>query len=153
MIFKQWRNLAFCALLVTSGVVTASAQNYSIDWYKVAGGGGTSTGGTYQVSGTIGQHDAGGPMTGGGYSLSGGFWSLYAVAMPGVPPLFITKNGPSTVLIWWLPGTGSFTLQTNGNAAISAWTSYAGAISSNGGTNSLTITPPKGNLFFRLQGN
>jgi hypothetical protein len=41
------------------------AQQYSIDWYKIAGGG-TSTGATYQVSGTIGQHDAGGPMTGGG---------------------------------------------------------------------------------------
>ena len=39
------------------------AQQYSIDWYKIAGGGGTSTGGTYAVSGTIGQHDAGGPMT------------------------------------------------------------------------------------------
>ncbi len=43
------------------------AQSYTIDWYKVSGGGGTSTGGTYQVSGTIGQHDAGGPMTGGNY--------------------------------------------------------------------------------------
>jgi hypothetical protein len=27
------------------------AQSYSIDWYKIAGGGGTSTGGVYQVSG------------------------------------------------------------------------------------------------------
>jgi hypothetical protein len=35
------------------------AQSYSIDWYKVSGGGGTSTGATYQVSGTIGQPDAG----------------------------------------------------------------------------------------------
>ena len=54
----------------------SQAQSYSIDWYKVAGGGGTSTGGTYSVSGTIGQHDAGGPMTGGSYSLTGGFWAL-----------------------------------------------------------------------------
>ena len=27
------------------------AQSYSIDWYKVSGGGGTSTGGVYSVSG------------------------------------------------------------------------------------------------------
>ena len=40
--------------------LAAPAQQYSIDWYKIAGGGGTSTGGTYAVSGTIGQHDAGG---------------------------------------------------------------------------------------------
>ena len=51
--------------LVLFPATSARAQSYSINWYKVAGGGGTSTGGTYSVSGTIGQHDAGGPMTGG----------------------------------------------------------------------------------------
>ena len=57
--------------------VVANAQSYSINWYKVAGGGGmNSTGGTYQVSGTIGQHDAGGPLIGGGCQLTGGFWAL-----------------------------------------------------------------------------
>ena len=40
--------------------VIGFAQAYSIDWYKIAGGGGTSTDGTYPVSGTIGQPDAGG---------------------------------------------------------------------------------------------
>ena len=35
------------------------AQSYSIDWFKVSGGGGASTGGIYSVGGTIGQHDAG----------------------------------------------------------------------------------------------
>ena len=54
--------------------VTLHAQNYSIDWFKIAGGGGTSTGGLYQVSGTIGQHDAGPVMTNGQFSVTGGFW-------------------------------------------------------------------------------
>jgi hypothetical protein len=36
-----------------------SAQNYSITWSKIAGGGGTSTGGVYSVSGTLGPPDAG----------------------------------------------------------------------------------------------
>ena len=49
------------------------AQPYTIDWYKISGGGGTSTGATYQVNGTIGQPDAGGAMSGGNYSLTGGF--------------------------------------------------------------------------------
>jgi len=52
---------------------------------SVAGGGGTSAGGGYSVSGTLGQHDAGGPMTGNGYSLTGGFWALFAVQTPGAP--------------------------------------------------------------------
>jgi hypothetical protein len=46
-------------------------QNYSIDWYKVSGGGGTSTNSQYAISGTIGQSDASGAMSGGGYSLTG----------------------------------------------------------------------------------
>ena len=45
------------------------AQTYSIDWYKVAGGGGASSGTNgatvYSVSGTVGQHDASTAMTGG----------------------------------------------------------------------------------------
>jgi hypothetical protein len=68
------------------------AQQYSIDWYKIAGGGGTSTGATYQVSGTIGQPDATlQPMTGGNYSLTGGFWSLISVVQTsGAPMLYIS---------------------------------------------------------------
>ncbi len=61
--------------LVISGAV--HAQSYSISWYKVAGGGGTSSNGPYTVSSTIGQPDASGARTGGPhYSLTGGFWSL-----------------------------------------------------------------------------
>jgi len=91
--------LAFCFLLSAFGF-QALAQTYSIDWYKIAGGGGTSTGGVYAVSGTIGQHDAGGPMTGGSYSLTGGFWSLIAVVQTGgVPTLYITSSG-NTVTVY-----------------------------------------------------
>ena len=39
------------------------AQSYSIDWYKVAGGGGTSTNGQYSVNGTIDPADASGAAT------------------------------------------------------------------------------------------
>ena len=125
------------------------AQQYSIDWYKVSGGGGTSTGGTYSVSGTIGQHDAGGPMTGGNYSLTGGFWSLISVVQtPGLPNLIITHSGNSVVVSW--PDTGSYTLQQNSNLATGSWTTSGYTITTANGTNSITITPPTGNLFFRL---
>jgi hypothetical protein len=127
------------------------AQSYSIDWYKVAGGGGTSTGGTYQVTGTIGQHDAGGPMTGGSYSVTGGFWALIsAVQTPGLPSLTITFVGPNSVVVSW-PDTGSYTLQQNGSlAAAGGWITSGYTISTANGTNNVTITPPTGNLFFRL---
>ncbi len=138
-----------CWCLVLLPCPSARAQSYSINWYKVAGGGGTSTGGTYQVGGTIGQHDAGGPMTGGGYSVTGGFWALYAVRTPGLPNQNIWFVGPDSVVIAWL-NTGSYILQTNGVVNPSSWNAYGGMVTTANGTNSVTITPPTGNLFFRL---
>jgi hypothetical protein len=138
--------LLFALLIPTIGF----AQSYSIGWYKVAGGGGASTGGVYSVSGTIGQHDAGGPMTGGSYSLTGGFWALISVVQTaGLPNLTITHSGNSVIVSW--PDTGSYTLQQNSNLAATAnWTTNSYSIGTANGTNSITITPPTGNLFFRL---
>ena len=128
------------------------AQSYSVDWYKISGGGGTSTGGTYSVSGTIGQHDASGAMSGGNYSVTGGFWSLINVVQtPGTPNLLIFPNGTNSVKILW-PNTGSYTLQQNGNlATTNTWVTSGFAITNGFGTNFCTITPPVGNLFFRLK--
>ena len=125
------------------------AQPYSIDWYKVSGGGGTSTGATYQVSGTIGQHDAGGPMTGGSYSLTGGFWALISVVQTaGAPTLYISHSG-NTVTVYWQDVSG-WNLQQNSNLTLPAnWTVNSSWTTSNG-TNYLNLTSPPGNLFFRL---
>src|ERR1017187_4225032 len=91
----------------------ATAQSYSIDWYKIAGVGGASTGGTYQVTGTIGQPDASGAMSGGNYSVTGGFWSLYAVQTPVAPLLRIFLTPTNTAVVAWpYPSTG-WNLQQN----------------------------------------
>jgi hypothetical protein len=121
------------------------AQQYSIDWYKVAGGGGTSTGGTYQVSSTIGQLDASGAMIGGNYSLTGGFWSLFAVQTPSAPTLTITYFS-NQAIVSWPPSVTGWTLQTNNNLSTGMWGNYLGQVVNN----SITNSPPKGNLFFRL---
>ena len=140
-------------LLIAGAFSSASAQSYSIDWHKIAGGGGTSAGGTYQVSSTIGQPDASGAMTGGAYSLTGGYWAMInVVQMPGVPKLLIVPTGPGSVTILWPdPATNSFTLQQNGNLATTNWVTSGYAITTASGTNSITLTPPTGNLFFRLK--
>lgn len=49
------------------------SSTLSIAWWTVDGGGGLSSGGTFLLSGTIGQFDAG-AMTANGYVLAGGFW-------------------------------------------------------------------------------
>jgi hypothetical protein len=137
-----WKWLVLAALLLAPAPLFAQ---YSVDWYKVSGGGGTSTGGVYSVSGTIGQPDAGGPMTGGNYSLTGGFWSLYAVQTPGAPLLTITYFSNQAIVSWPSSVTG-WTLQTNNNLATGTWGNYAGSVINNAVTNS----PPTGKLFFRL---
>src|SRR5436189_1539989 len=88
-------------LLLTFVPTSTEAQNYSIDWFTIDGGGGTSTGGVYSVSGTIGQPDAG-QMSGGNFSLTGGFWSIFAaVQIPGSPLLRVVLTTTNTVLIAW----------------------------------------------------
>ena len=130
--------------------IVCPAQPYAIDWYKVAGGGGASVGGVYAVSGTVGQHDAGGPLQGGNYSLTGGFWSLIAtVATPGLPNLGISHSG-NTVTVFW-PDTGSYILLQTSNLAAGNWTTNTATVSTVNGTNSITISPPVGSLFFRLK--
>ena len=44
--------------LAFTDLMARAQTNYSIDWYTIDGGG-TSTGGVYSASGTIGQPDAG----------------------------------------------------------------------------------------------
>jgi hypothetical protein len=92
--------------------IGALAQNYSIDWHTIDGGGGTSTGGVSFVSGTIGQPDAGGPMTNSQYAVTGGFWALpTAVQTTNSPTLTIVAATPGIARISWTPATPGFVLQ------------------------------------------
>jgi len=137
--------LLFALLIPTLGL----AQQYSIDWYKIAGGG-ASTGAAYQVTGTIGQPDASMAMSGGSYSLTGGFWSLISVVQTaGAPALYISQSG-STVTVYWQAVSG-WSLQQNNNLSLPANWSPSGGVTPSNGTNYLNIVSPAGNLFFRLQ--
>jgi hypothetical protein len=127
------------------------AQSYSINWYTIDGGGGTSTGGVYSVSGTIGQPDASTqPMTGGNYSVTGGFWSLFAVQTPGAPVLriFLTQTN-TAVVAWPAPSTG-FLLQQNTNLATTNWVTVTNIPIVVGSENHVIVNPPTGNRFYRL---
>jgi hypothetical protein len=53
------------------------------------------------------------------------------------------------VLVSW-PGAGSYALQTNSDLSTSNWVSYSGTVTTTTGTNSIAITLPAGQLFFRL---
>ena len=130
---------------------TLHAQSYSVDWYKIAGGGGTSTGGVYSVSGTIGQPDAGAPMTGGQYSLPGGFWSLYAVQTPGAPVLVIILTSTNTAMVYWPSPSTGYNPQVNTNLATTNWVTPAETVTDNGAIRYIIVTTPAGNRFYRLK--
>src|SRR5271157_3325479 len=139
------------ATLVLALAATQAFAQYSIDWYKVSGGGGTSTGGVYSVSGTIGQHDAGGPMTGTGYSLEGGFWSLYAVQTPGAPLLTILLTPTNTAMVYWASPSTGFELLQNSNIVTTNWVTPPQSVTDNGTIKYIIVNPPTGNRFYRLR--
>ncbi len=57
--------------------------SYEIAWSTFDGGGQTSTGSTYALTGTMGQPDAGMTLSGGTYTLAGGFWGIGAQLLGG----------------------------------------------------------------------
>lgn len=120
---------------------------YSLSWFKIAGGGGTSTGGVYSVSSTIGQPDAGGPMTNGQYSVSGGFWAQPTVIQTvGAPTLFVSLNPQlSTINLSWIPATPGFVLQERTNLTSGSWSN-----SPSGANNPITVPATLPAKFYRL---
>ena len=79
--FKLWPVLMILLLVAsvvlargTAPVVAQSGGGFDLTWNTIDGGGATfNTGGSYSLSGSIGQPDAGG-LSGGSYTLTGGFW-------------------------------------------------------------------------------
>ncbi|MGO8700153.1 MAG: leucine-rich repeat domain-containing protein [Limisphaerales bacterium] len=69
---------AFCLVLV---VASGNAQNATINWYRVANGGGVSTGNGCTLIGTVGQAEPG-IVRAGSVALAEGFWSADAVLAP-----------------------------------------------------------------------
>lgn len=121
--------IMFISVLFSS---QASAQVYEMRWYTIDGGGEMFTfGGNYELSGTIGQHDAG-TLTGGDFELAGGFWAASTAADPCIGDF----NGDGTVntldvlafLNAWTAGDPSADINGDGNvntldvlAFLNAW--------------------------------
>ncbi len=79
--------LMLIALLVVGSVAYAQGgSGYDLSWWTVDGGGGSLSNGSYALSGSVGQPDAGTALTGGNYTLVGGFWGAgaagYQVYLP-----------------------------------------------------------------------
>ena len=127
------------------------AQNYAINWHTVGGGGGTSSGGIYSLSGTIGQPEAG-VLTGAQFELVGGFWSVLSCVQSAVFPVltvYVTTND-AVVVAWPCSTSSSIVLQECTNIYAPDWVAPSQPIVYDGITKSVTIKSPAGSLFFRL---
>ena len=71
------RYLLFLMTMVTISLfaipLTATAQTFTIVWFTIDGGGGQASDGSLELTGSIGQPDAGTELNGGGFTLTGGF--------------------------------------------------------------------------------
>jgi sugar lactone lactonase YvrE len=99
----------------------ASAQPYQLRWAKIAGGGGSSAGGSYSLQDTIGQPDAASTAGFGPFSLTGGFWSLDAVPLPDSselsnPPVIVIQPVSASVSSG---GSAAFAVSAYGSAPLS----------------------------------
>ena len=66
-------HLLIIVVFAVTALSGAAFGDYEIAWHMIDGGGGTSSGGQYILSGTIGQHDAEYSASD-DYELLGGFW-------------------------------------------------------------------------------
>ncbi len=70
---RKLSSLAIGVALAVTVTAALAAPEYSMVRWTVDAGGGTSSDGRFELTGTIGQPDAG-SHSGGGYTLTGGFW-------------------------------------------------------------------------------
>jgi len=108
---NKTRILALCVMAALFSVIAAQGQHFDTDWrdgsaerqmassavfeiswYTVDGGGGTSTGSGFVLSGTAGQPDAG-DLAGGGFTLRGGFWQPAVSGSCGDCPTDVDGSG------------------------------------------------------------
>lgn len=140
-----------CGLTLSS----AQAQSYSVDWFTVDGGGGTSAGGVYSVSGTAGQPDPGPVLAGGPFTVTGGFWGVVEVIQtPGAPRLKIRREGLNVIISWPNPSTGFVLQQTTQLASPPGaiiWTDVTIVPTEDGLEKSVLLPTAPGHRFFQLK--
>jgi len=139
-IFSTWQ---LGLLLLVPSVLFAQL---GVDWFTIDGGGGTSSGGSYALSGTIGQPDAGLAMTNGQISITGGFWALpVAIQSEGLPKLTIVPATAGFATISWTTSTTNFVLQETTNLSPTNW-----ANAPSGGTHPVNVPANLPKKFYRL---
>ena len=100
----------FMLIIAVLGVASVGYGDYQIVWSTIDNGGGQSSGGSYKLSGTIGQPDAE-YSEGGSYEMLGGFW-------PGGPLCFVDFPDFARFADYWLETGSNLPGDLNGNGIV-----------------------------------
>lgn len=133
------------------GLARTDAQDLTLDWSSIDGGGGVSLGAAYTLSGTIGQPEAG-RMAGGAFVLEGGFWAIVAgEPKPEAPLLSVTRQAETIVMSWPVSAEG-FVLEETATLLVPApaWIPVTLPIRTTPTEVSVTVALPVGTRFYRL---
>ena len=77
-------SMLIAVLLGSGAFAQSSGGDFEITRHTIDNGGGRSTGGDFELNGTIGQPDASvQTASGGNFQLTGGFWANGVVTPPG----------------------------------------------------------------------
>ena len=112
----------------------------AINWHYAAGY--SSTPGTWNdcpINGTTGFPG----------NSTGPYYGLVEIGTDLPPHLSIQLTGPQTVQVSW-PTTPGYVLQQSQGLVPSAWSNSALTVTTNAGTNSVTVSPATASSFFRL---
>jgi len=123
-----------CVGLCSFWLLAASplaAQEFTLDWFAVAAGGGESGGGDFQLRATVGRPDAGN-LAGGTFEIVGGFWSV--------------------MISWPESGGAGFALEETATLPASgSWSAINTAPQVHNGINSVRLPLATGNRYYRLR--
>lgn len=144
------RFIAILFVVIVSGIHALYGEGFSIEWQVLDATVGTSTGGSYSITGIIGQPNASTPMTGGEFSISGGVTGL-AVALreQNSPALRIEPRGANLLIAWPSSGMG-FHLQQSSSLITPGWNEVLVTPTVAGSENQILLPFAAGHRFFRL---
>lgn len=150
MMTPQHRFAALSGLAVTLAAAGLLAQSFAVHTISLTGGGGTSHGGGFGISGSVGELPAL-PLTGPTFSVSPGYWNVVAAPNSPEPPMLALELNPDgSVTLSWPATAAGFVLQQSTDLIPGSWVSSPAPVSDDGVTRSVRISTLGNRLFLRL---
>jgi hypothetical protein len=150
MMTPRRKSAALLVLAATLAKASLSAQGFAVHTSNVTGGGGTSHGVGFSISGTIGEPSAS-TLAGDSFSVSPGYWNVVtALNEPEAPILALERHPDGSVTVSWPSTALGFVLEQSADLTPGSWVISPVSVADDGATRSVRITAPQDRIFLRL---